>query len=77
MSAELNQEVLAEVEELTDEQLQQEAEKILAKREKQKAYRANQKLSPEAIEKRKAYRKAKYDREQAIIKKAKDLGMIE
>lgn len=73
----LKQEVLEEVEGLSEEEIEVEAEKILAKREKQKAYRSKAPLTPEALEKRKEYRKKRYLREQAIIAKAKELGITE
>ena len=71
----LRDEVASEVEALTDEEIEAEALKILAKREKQKAYRNKGPLTPEALEKRKAYRRKKYLTEQAVIKKAKEMGI--
>jgi len=72
----LREEVEREVEALSDEEIEAEALKILAKREKQKEYRKKGALSPEALEKRKAYRRERYLKEQAIIAKAKEMGIV-
>ncbi len=68
---ELIEEVQTEVDELSEEELQAEAQKLLLQRAKRKTY--SQKKTPEQIEKQKLYRKKKYERDKLILAKAKEL----
>jgi hypothetical protein len=67
--------ILEQIEQMEPAQLEAEAKKILARREAQKTYRQKE-LTPEAKEKRAAYRKERYAREKAILAAAKANGLV-
>ena len=74
LDEELSQQVLEEVESMDPAQLEAEAHKILAAQAKRKSYRTAK--TPEQIEKQKEYRQKKYAREKAILKLAKEKGIV-
>lgn len=63
--------VMEEVDGLTDEQLEDEAKKIMASQEKRREYNKTRVQSPEAKAKQVEYRQKKYARDKAIIEKYK------
>jgi len=73
---EIMDEVAAEVEEMDEATLAAEAEKVFAQRAKRASYRRDTELTPEQKEKRKLYRQKRYQREKAIIARAKEAGLV-
>ena len=71
--AEQLEDILEQVENMTEEELAAEAQKILERRERQRSYQVK---SPEAREKAKLYRQKRYARERAVLAKAKELGLL-
>jgi len=69
------EEVLEEVESMDEATLEEAAKKVLAQQEKRKAYRSNKEKTPEQLELQKSYRKKRYQRDKAIIERAKELGL--
>lgn len=71
--------ILAEVEELSDEDLRIEFEKIQAVKERQRAYNKNhrQTMTDEQKEAQKARNRARYDRQKAILVRAEAAGLTE
>ena len=65
--------ISAEVDEMSEEDLEAEAKKILAQQEKRKEYSRNRVASPEAKERQKVYRQKTYKKNQAILAKYKEL----
>ena len=74
LDEELNEQVLEEVESMDPAELEAEARKILAAQAKRKQYRTAK--TPAQIEKQKEYRQKKYAREKAILKLAKEKGIV-
>jgi hypothetical protein len=74
LDEELNEQILTEVENMDPETLEAEARKILAAVEKRKSY--HKEKTPEALEKQKEYRAKKYAREKAILRLAKEKGIV-
>lgn len=72
----LLEEIELEVAELSDEDLTAEATRILAAKEKRKSYRQKGAITPEQAEKRKLYRKRRYERDKLIEKLARERGII-
>lgn len=71
--------LLAEVDQMTPEQIAEAAAKVQASREKRKAYNQGRSLTPEQkaerTAKHKAYNEKRKAREQAILTRAKELGI--
>jgi F420-0:gamma-glutamyl ligase len=65
--------ISAEVDEMSEEDLEAEAKKILAQQEKRKEYTKNRVASPEAKARQKNYRQKVYQKNQAILAKYKEL----
>lgn len=74
---ELLEAVQAEVEEMTEEELEQEANRILAQQAKRREYTRKRVMSPEAKEKQKEYRQKRYQRDRLVLAKAAELGLVE
>ena len=70
---ELMDAISAEVDEMSDEDLEAEAKKILAQQEKRKEYSKNRVASPEAKARQKSYRQKTYNKNKAILAKYKEL----
>jgi len=70
---ELMEEIALEVDEMSEEQLEAEAKKILAQQAKRAQYSKNKVLSPEAKEKQKEYRQKTYLKNKLIMAKYKEL----
>jgi len=68
-------EALQEVENLSPEEIEAEAKKILARRAQQQSYRKTKvsDLTPDQLAKRKTYRQTRYARDKAILEAAKNL----
>jgi len=73
---ELLEEVELEVAEMTPEQLEDEARKLLEQQEKRREYNRNRTKSPEQVEKQRQARKKRYQRQKLILAKAKEEGLI-
>jgi len=65
--------IAAEVDEMSEEDLEAEAKKILAQQEKRREYSKNRVMSPEAKEKQKAYRQKIYQKNRQILARYKEL----
>ena len=65
--------ISAEVDEMSEEDLEAEAKKIMAQQEKRKEYSKNRVASPEAKARQKSYRQKVYQKNQAILAKYKEL----
>ncbi len=65
--------ISAEVDEMSEEDLEAEAKKIMAQQEKRKEYSRNRVASPEAKERQKAYRAKVYQKNRAILARYKEL----
>lgn len=69
------EEAQTEVEEMSQEELEAEARKLLEQRAKRRSYQ--QKKTPEQLEKQKAYRQKKYQRDKLLLEKVKSLPNYE
>lgn len=65
--------ISAEVDEMSDEALEEEAKKIMAQQEKRKEYSRNRVASPEAKARQQAYRAKTYEKNKAILAKYKEI----
>ena len=65
--------ISAEVDEMSEEDLEVEAKKILAQQEKRKEYSKNRVASPEAKERQRSYRAKVYEKNKAILARYKEL----
>lgn len=70
---ELMEAIGKEVDEMSEEDLEAEAKKILAQQEKRKEYSKNRVASPEAKERQKVYRQKTYNKNKAILAKYQEL----
>lgn len=73
MTDELMDAIAEEVDEMSDEDLEAEAKKILAQQEKRREYSKSRVMSPEAKESQKAYRQKTYQKNKAILARYKEL----
>lgn len=62
-----------EVDEMSEEDLEAEAKKVLAQQEKRKEYSRNRVASPEAKERQKEYRQKIYQKNKAVLARYKEL----
>lgn len=70
---EILKEVEAEIEEMDEATLEEEARKAIEAAERRKQYRSSSTKTPEQLEKQRLYRKKKYQRDKLLIAKYKEL----
>ena len=78
MSTEIAQDILAEVDNMSEDALREEFDKLCATKARQAEYNRNHRtnMTDEQKAKQKARNKVRYDKQKAIIARAKNLGLV-
>ncbi len=78
MSTGIAQDILAEVDNMSEDALREEFDKLCATKARQAQYNKDHRtnMTDEQKEKQKARNKIRYDKQKAIMERAKNLGLV-